>query len=253
MKKCLSMILATVILTAICVTACISLVAAAAEKTPVVQITTAKKEAASVNEDGFVAYFPNDTNAAKTITSGKDVALRYINFLVFDGDGKLVAVGNNLLTPEQATDGQKSTVSVPAHGTLVTFDYFVNKDGTVKRDKNQKLWDIYNAALGKDDKDKQVEIFNTVQEVTSNYYLTIDNATTLSVYDGPVSTDTPNESSAASTSSKPTSTSTPASTSSTSAAASSNAPAAGDTGLIIFAILGIIAVAGASLAVRARH
>ncbi len=249
MKKWLSLILATVMLTAVCATA---LVANAAERTPVAQVTNAQKNAYVKTEDGFVSYNQNETDAVKTITSGGDdgqVWLRWVNILIFDGNGKLVELGNNLLTTKEAADKGgtwKTTVNIPAHGTMVVYTYAADKP------TNKPLQDVYDANIG-------TAISNSTKEVESNYYLEIDNATTLSIYDGPAPVESkPTESSQPTETSKPTESSdasseAPSGATSSTSTPSQGEPSTGDVGLIVFALLGVLAIAGAAVVIRVKR
>ncbi len=278
MKKWTSLLLAVALLTVACVSLCATLVSAEeAKEVENFTIENVQKDGYIKVEDGFVAYFPNTTNAAKKIESGGDegmINMRYVYLLIFDKDGKLVGLGNNLLSKKEEAGKDKdfqNDLTVPAGGMLVTFVYN-DGEGENHRVKNQKLFDYYKetvlSKLDYEDNEKTADdkanpkyytnFANMTKDVDSDYHAVVDGSK-ITFYKGaaPV-VSKPAESSAAATSStaatsSKAATSSTVATSSTTAATSSNAPAAGDTGLIIFAILGIVAVAGAAVVVRSRH
>ncbi len=270
MKKSTLTLLVTMILAIACVS--IGTVFASAEtKTATVPIS--EENGVFKNMDGEVYVYLNTESTAKTLASD-DYNFRYAYLLVFDSDGKITAVGNNLLkTTEQPDKDFQRSFEVPAGGFAVAFFGSTNAD-------LKSFYDDAEATVAQSEKtytesNDQWHIYNKTASTDIDYYATLnsDNTELTLLFCSPVvedssseettdtSTETSSEASSETSSETSSEASSEASDSSsadssvavTSSADSSVIPPTGDTGILVFAVLGVLAVVGAAVLVRARH
>lgn len=226
MKKTLAIFLVAVLaVTALC--ACLT--ASAADLT--VSFT---QEAGTATDEGSVTLFPADE--AFTLTSA-DANLRWAFVMVADKDGKIVRLAKHLLrdTDDNAASFPTRGVDVPAGGFAIVFHTGANGD------KNAELRDYYDALVAA----AGVDPSNTAVDVKVDWQIVLNSDKSGATYykgAAPAGDTTPSGDNNSSTPSSD------ASTSST----PSKVPT-GDNGIIVFAVLGLVAVAGAAVAVKARR
>lgn len=124
-------------------------------------------DVAANNADGQVIYYA--AGDEDRVLTADEFNFRYSYILVVDKDGKIVEVGNNLLTNAQDSGNTfQNEFTVPAGGFAISF--FYNGDNTA----NQALFDVYASITGQN-VDSIFAIYNeTVAVNGGNYVVTCD-------------------------------------------------------------------------------
>ncbi len=251
MKKILTLALAVMMLATFCTVFAVS----ADEPTLAEnQLPVAGTDAPNVFEDGKIFYYP--AGEEDRVVSSDDYNFRYAFVIVCDANGNLVEIGNNLLTTtEEASKGTEyqNDFTVPAGGFAISYFYNAT-DGA----SNQKLHDIYTSITGELE-DASKALYNVTAKVETEVAYTLScDGTVLTINEKsesePESSEPEAESSeeAVESSEEAVESSEEAVESSEAPATSSEAPKTGDAGILVFAVLAVVAIAGCAVAVKVR-
>ena len=157
MKKSIKKVLSLALMTAMLATSVISVIPVSAEEYDNTLTLTINGTDCSTSGKNIVLY-PNNNDSVRKINTS-DYYFRYSKIMIFDGNGKLIEIGENMFanSPNE-TGSAQNYIYVPAHGFAIAFSssvsglnscYNTAKEGAVFYNSTiSVIYDVYGSYSG---------------------------------------------------------------------------------------------------------